>query len=260
MTELFQKLYQKNIWDDQPIFCFTTDIDWASEDVMKKYFSIINELDIKPTLFVTHNSEIIQKNFEEGNIDRGIHPNFLTGSSHGNDFREVIETCIQYAPEAYGYRSHRAFDVTDTNHMLKNEYNYKYVSHQITILQPLIRPYLHESGLINYPVYFEDGTHLYNKLNLNFKEYQNLFEVPGIKIISFHPMNFVFNSPTMPFMRTIKDSLSRGDYNSINEDFIDEHRNKNIGIGDMILDIVEYVKSKNFPIFSMNELYHKTIK
>lgn len=256
---LLSKAQTKHIWDETPVFCFTSDIDWASEDVMKDYFDIVNNLDIKPTLFVTHHSDIIDKYYRMGQIERGIHPNFMNGSSHGNSFKEIVETCIKYAPEAYGFRSHRAFDVTDITHLLKNEYNFKYVSHQITILQNYIRPILHESGLINFPVFFEDGTHLYNQLDLDFKKYIKLFSEPGIKIISFHPMNFVFNSPTLSYMRNIKDSLSREEYNNITKENIAKLRNNNSGVGQTVLDIVKFVKEKKYPIFSMNDLYNNIL-
>lgn len=257
---LMKKCNSKFIWDEQPVFCFTSDIDWASEDVLVDFFNVINQYEIKPTMFVTHESEILEQQFQAGNIDRGIHPNFLRGSSHGDSYLEVVKTCLGFAPEAYGFRSHRAYDVTDITHLLKNDYNYKYVSHQITILQPYIRHILHESGLINFPVFFEDGTHLYNELDLDFKSYEHLFLTPGIKIISFHPMNFVFNSPTIKFMRSIKDSLSREEYNNITKEIINEKRNSEMGIGNTVVDIIEYVTKNNFPIFSMNELFNTIVK
>lgn len=259
IERLLIKANSKFIWDKEPVFCFTSDIDWASEDVMKAYFDIIKTFDIKPTLFVTHHSDIIEQEFINKKIERGIHPNFMNGSSHGNSYVEVAENCIKYAPESYGFRSHRAFDVTDITHLLRNEYNYKYVSNQITILQQFIRPILHESGLINFPVFFEDGTHLYNQLDLKFKKYENLFITPGLKIISFHPMNFIFNSPTLPFMRQIKDSLTRDEYNNISSATIERLRNKNMGIGNTVIDIIEYVLTNNLPVFSMNELYNTII-
>lgn len=241
------------------LFFFTSDIDWASEDVMMEYFNIVNALGIKPTLFVTHESEVIESNFKLGKIERGIHPNFLANSSHGDSFKEIVETCIKFAPESYGFRSHRLFDVTDITHLLKNEYNYKYVSNLGTILQTYIKPILHESGLVHIPIFFEDGTHLYNQLDLNFKKYLDLFMTPGIKIISFHPMNFVFNSPTMTFMRQIKDTLTREEYNNIKTATIDKLRNRDAGIGQTVIDIVKYVKENNYPIMSLNEIYNTLI-
>lgn len=257
IEQLIKKAHTKYIWDEQPVFSFTSDIDWASEAVMQEYFEIVNLLKIKPTLFVTHHSEFIENNFKAGLIDRGLHPNFMNGSSHGNSFTEVAETCIKFAPEAFGFRSHRAFDLTDITHLMRNQYGFKYVSHQITVFQPAIKPILHESGLINFPVFFEDGTHLYNNLDLSFEKYKELFLTPGIKIISFHPMNFIFNSPTMAFMRSIKDFMSREEYNNITQETITKYKNNNFGIRDTVLEIVEFVKRKNFTILSMNELYTK---
>jgi len=256
IKELIIKMNLRYIWDEEPVYCFTSDIDWASEDVLNEYFSIVKDFDIRLTLFVTHFSKIIEEEFIAKRIDRGIHPNFMIGSSHGENYKEIIENCIKYAPESYGFRSHRAYDVTDITHLLKEKYGYKYVSNQITVLQHLIRPILHESGLINFPVFFEDGTHLYN--NLNFKKYIKLFESPGLKVISFHPMNFVFNSPTLEYMRQIKDSLSREEYNNISKSTIMDLRNRKKGIGDTVRDILNYVKTKDFKILSMNEL-HKII-
>ncbi|HQH49987.1 MAG TPA: hypothetical protein PLA08_01115 [Candidatus Cloacimonadota bacterium] len=183
-AEQIEALIKANIssylWDEEPVFCFTSDVDWASEAVLEEYLAVVSDLDVHPTLFVTHRSDEVEKYYLAGKIDRGLHPNFMNGSSHGNSFDEVAETCVQFAPEAYGFRSHRAFDVTDVTHLMFNKYGFKYVSHQITIMQPFIRPILHESGLINYPVFFEDGTHLYNCLNLKINKYKHLFTTPGL--------------------------------------------------------------------------------
>ena len=74
-------------------------------------------------------------------------------------------------------------------------------------------------------------------------------------------MNFVFNSPNMPYMRNIKDSISREEYNNISTATIQKLRNdKEKGIGDVILDIVDFVKSNNYDIMSLDEIYKETIR
>lgn len=257
---LLDRLKVKREWHDKPVFCFTSDIDWASEAVMEEYFNILNPHDLKPTLFVTHESKLIEENFKAGKLDRGIHPNFLADSSHGDSFKEVIDNVLKFSPEAKGFRSHRLFDVTDITHMLTNDYGFKYNSNLGTILQTESYPILHESGLLHYPIFFEDGTHLYNKLNLDFKVYEAQFRTPGIKIISYHPMNFVFNSPNMPYMRNIKDSISREEYNNITADTIARTRNKSEkGIGDTVMDIIAFVKKNKYSIMSLDEIYNETI-
>lgn len=259
IESLINRNSNRSFWDDEPVFCLSSDIDWASEDVLECYFQNMLAYEQRTTLFVTHPSERIDHVFKMGLIDRGIHPNFMQQSSHGDTFKEIAETCIKLAPESYGFRSHRAFDVTDITHMLYNDYGYRYVSNQITILQPLVRPIVHESGLVNFPVFFEDGTHLYNQLDLSIDSYKKLVASPGLKILSFHPMNYVFNSPSYRYMRGIKDSLSREQFNNIDKHTISRLQNNNRGIKNFIDDLIEFIAIKGYKWLSMNELYHSFI-
>lgn len=243
----------------EPVFCFTSDIDWASEEVMLQYFMKVNPYELHPTLFLTHHSSIAEEMFLRKKIDRGIHPNFLKYSSHGDTFGYVIDTCLKFAPEAKCFRSHRAFDVTDTNHLLKEKYKFQYSSNYFNVFGKCF-PMYHESGLINFPIFFEDGTHLYNKFDLNFSTYEKFFCQSGLKIISFHPMNFIFNSPSLSFMRNIKDSMSREEFNTIGVDEIANMKNKfQKGIGDFVIEIIEWVKSNDFQVMTLQQLYDDLI-
>lgn len=263
MTEAIEseleKLNRTNIWDNEPVFCFTTDIDWASEAVLNAFFKELDLNSLKLTAFVTHSSPLIDDLFQQKKIERGIHPNFLQNSSHGTTFREVAETCISYAPEAFGFRCHRLFDVTDITHMLKNDFGFKYVSNLGTIMATKIRPLMHESGLIHFPVFFEDGTHLYNSMHLNIDRFEKYFKTPGIKIISFHSMHFVLNSPNFQFMRKIKDSMTRSEFNLLSAATIKGLQSKERGIRETIKQIFDLVSENNYKVFSLSELYHCSI-
>ena len=254
-----ERLNQKYIWDNEPVFCFTSDIDWASESVMQKYFELLEPYNLPLTLFCTHESkEIIKSRYE-----KGIHPNFLPRSSQRmgemNDFNirgyydGIIQNCLKIVPDADVFRSHRAFSITDICHLLKEKYHFAYCSNDITIMQTGIKPVLHESGLINFPVFFEDGTHLYNKLDFDFKKYLKYFTSPGIKIISFHPMHFVFNSPDFMWMRNLKDSMTSIQYQNLVIEKLHEASMCG-GIRNTIIDIIEFAKS-NYKIYSLKELY-----
>ncbi|MDZ4121845.1 MAG: hypothetical protein U1C33_05455, partial [Candidatus Cloacimonadaceae bacterium] len=72
------------LWDEEPVFCITSDIDWASEAVMDRFFQDVLPMAARPMLFVTHHSRLIADKYKEGLIDRGVHPNFMPGSSHGD--------------------------------------------------------------------------------------------------------------------------------------------------------------------------------
>ena len=259
MAMLVEKVAGPHLWDEQPVFCFTSDIDWASEAVLEQFFAQLPADILKLTTFVTHRSEVIEREFKLSHIQRGIHPNFLPGSSQGNSFREVIETCVALAPEATCTRSHRAFDVTDTAHMLKNEFNFKCCSNTITTLAPRISPYWLESQLLQIPVFLEEGSFLYNQLGLSIKPFLNHFTSPGLKVISFHPINMVFNTPYIAWMRQIKDSLSREEFNNISSEMIAQKRNNERGAFDLIGEIIELTQQKQYPILSIEEIYEQTV-
>ncbi len=247
MVGLLEKAAGPHIWDEQPVFCFTSDIDWASEAVIADYFQRLPMEMLKLTTFVTHKSEIIENQFRVGVIQRGIHPNFLPGSSHGNSFREVIETCISFAPEATCTRSYRAFDVTDTAHLLKNEFHFKCCSNTITTLTPRITPFWLESKLLQIPVFFEEGSFLYNQLGLSIQPYLQYFKAPGLKVISFHPMNMAFNTPYIAWMRQIKDSLTREEFNNISAEMIATKHNREKGAYDVVMEIINLAQQLNAP-------------
>jgi hypothetical protein len=255
--ELLNRVEKKRIWDTEPVFCFTSDIDWASEAVTERCLSDLCAQELKLTVFVTHESRTIDRFTQKGLIQRGLHPNFLSGSSHGEGFRTVVENCLKYAPEAQGFRSHRCFDVTDVTHLLHDQYGFKYVSNLVTIMQPGIAPIVHESGLIHYPVFFEDGTHLFNKLSFNLSDYLSRFLSPGIKIISIHPMNYVINPPEIKYMRNIKDSLSRTEYALMTLGEMKKYRYMGIGIKNLLDDII--LLAKKHRIMFLDDIYQLTI-
>lgn len=259
MVELLERAARPHIWDERPVFCFTSDIDWASEAVLDRYFRLLPVDDLKLTLFVTHKSEVIEREFLAGRVRRGIHPNFLPGSSHGESFREVIETCMTFAPEATCSRAHRIFDVTDTAHLLRNEFGIKCCSNTITTLTPRITPYWLESKLLQVPVFFEDGSFLYNRLGLSIEPCRKFFTAPGLKVISFHPMNMVFNTPEIAWMRQIKDSLTREEFNHISEEVIEAKRNREKGAFDLVMEIVNLAHLLNAPILTLDEIYRHTL-
>lgn len=253
---LIERLDRPRVWDAEPVFCFTADVDWASEDVLEVFFGRIDPLDLKPTIFVTHHSAVIADYKARGRIDRGIHPNFLPGSSHGEGFETVIETCMAFAPEATCFRSHRLFDVTDTSHLLVDR-GMTHASNLATLLHRGIRPIAHESGLVRFPIFFEDGTHLVNGLSLDLEAYRARFLSPGIKIISTHPMDFVINTPAIRYMRGIKDALSREEYAGLSMAAIERYRNRDRGVGDLGLDIMALAKDHR--IMSLGDLYAEAV-
>jgi len=258
VADLLGKLESADrIWDREPVFCFTSDMDWASETVLARCLPELCSENLKLTVFVTNESRVINELKDAGRLERGIHPNFLAGSSHGDGFRTVIETCRKFAPEAEAFRSHRLFDVTDVTHLLHDEYKFKYVSNLGTVMQPRLGPVLHESGLVHFPIFFEDGTHLFHGLSLRLTDYLPRFLSPGIKVISVHPADYVINTPKISYMRGIKDSMSREAYQQMSAADIEKYEHRGLGIRSLVKEIIALARSHR--VMSLSELYRTAI-
>lgn len=256
VEKTMEALAKEKPWDTEPVFVFSCDIDWASETVLHSFFEAVPLDSVNMTVFVTHHSGTIDKYAGKEMITLAPHPNFLSGSSHGSSFDEVIESVERFAPEGKCFRAHRFFEVSDVTHRYYQK-GMKFFSNTCTVLQTRQRPFLHESGLVAIPIFFQDGTHLLHRLELSLRKYQHYFESSGLKVISMHPMNFVINPPEIEYMRSIKRRLSRDEYNNIDEQQIVELRYDGVGIKNVIEEIFEFARGKK--ILSLQEVYDTAV-
>jgi len=254
--EMWRRINSERIWDKEPVFCLTADVDWAPESALEIFFSEIHAFGFRPTIFVTNLSQVVEDQFQRGLIDRGLHPNFLPGSSHGSTLTEVFDTVRQFAPETRCFRAHRGFDSTDSTHLVASR-GIEYDSNAITLMQTRLQPTLLESGLVRFPVYLEDGTYLFRDLDRSFEAFMHHLAYPGIKVLSVHPMNWVINPPVITYMRSIKDSLSREDYNLMSHEVIEKVRHKGEGIKDFMIAVLRY--ASQFKSYSLEQLYELSL-
>lgn len=252
-------MINKSLWNNQVVICFTFDLDWASEDSIKHTVDIIEKFGFKSTFFITHSSKILSNKIKNKEIDAGIHPNFLKNSSHGKNPKDIIDYCTKLLPEAKSFRCHKYFDNNDITEILY-EKGFKYDSNLCTNLE-CVDPFEHRSGLIRFPIYFEDGGYLLHGNSLNFKEFQPiLFKKPGLYIFSFHPMHLTINSPSFSYMRKIKDSLSSSTWNKLTHMELEHLSYKGKGIRTFSLDLLNFIKKENFPVITLEEAYEHAIK
>jgi len=83
----------------------TFDIDWAPDVSIDAIRKVINPRDIKATFFITHPSDIVSDLVADGH-EIGIHPNFLSGSSQGDQPEKIIEYLLNIVPNARALRTH----------------------------------------------------------------------------------------------------------------------------------------------------------
>jgi len=185
---------------DAPVVCFTTDTEWAPEWAIDEVLSFFRERDLPLTPFLTHSSAVCTGCYGRRGMRRrvGLHPNFLPNSSHGKTCDEVIDAVCRLWPEAVGFRAHCFYEDSRTVRALK-EHGFLYDSNLCLFLQPNCVPLLHHSGLVRFPVFWEDDVHFAKRLPFEFGLLRRYFEEPGLKVINLHPLLLALNVPTPEF-------------------------------------------------------------
>ena len=125
---------------DRNIFSFSSDLDWACEDAISATMDMFKSRGIKPYVFTTHESGEISRRLSAGEIDAGIHPNFLQPSSQGGNFDEILDFCFSICRNARGFRGHRYFEVNDVMEKMRAR-GIKFTSNACSLLNPSI-PFL----------------------------------------------------------------------------------------------------------------------
>ena len=178
--------------DVQPAFILTSDVDWASEYCIDHFLNFCGEYGARPTMFVTHESARLRQAFENGEAEPGIHPNFCENSSHGNSIQDVISTVLGMTPSARLSRSHRFRSGSDIETALV-DVGIQGDSNEVQYLAPDLAARGLWTGLVRFPIFFEDDVHWLKGGGWDFAEYEKLFFGPGLKVLNFHPFNLALN-------------------------------------------------------------------
>ena len=240
-------------FDKDDTVCITTDLDWAPEIAIERTLSFFDKYEIRPTVFVTHKSLVIEK--WKGKIDLGIHPNFIQPSSQGNDIKSILDFCKELAPETKCFRCHRWYASNDIYDELW-ERGFKYESNICTNLD-VVRPFVHRSGMICFPAFFEDGGYIKSGMELNYNVFSEAFRTKGLKVINIHPMHFVLNTPYFKYTRDIKDNLSREEWNGLDEESLGRIIYRGNGIRNVLEDMIEDMKKRGTEIITLEEAYKR---
>ena len=244
-------------WEEEPVFCFTSDIDWSSESIIKYSHDILSGDDLKITYFITHSSPFLNELNASNKIDLLIHPNFLPNTSHGDSFKEVIDYCMNLVPNADGFRSHRYFEVNDIMDDFAKR-GFRFVSNHCTRCETNIKPLKHRSGLLSIPIFLEDGGYLIMDPTLNFDNLIPRLKSPGLKVINFHPAHMAFNTPNFAYTRSIKDSFSREIWGNLGLSQLQKLENREqLGVRKTIQQVIEFASSNDYKVLSMREIYHE---
>ena len=192
----------------------TFDIDWAPDFAIDHVANLLVDRGIKSTWFVTHSSPAVERLRTRPDLfELGIHPNFMAGSSHGDEPKQVLETCMNLVPDAVSVRTHGLLQSGDL-------FDYVMSLTPITFDVSLFHPRAQHVEVIKYerfgqilwriPYVWEDDYVMESSpLNVlrdpEFSGFSDvLAKVRGIQVFNFHPIHVFLNSRVMDNYNAMK--------------------------------------------------------
>jgi hypothetical protein len=155
---------------EKPVFVLTSDQDWTPSWAAERFLAQLNGRNIPIHFFRTNPCPVLDSAAADGRITQGWHPNFLPGSSHGDDVESVINYMKRTFPGATTVRSHACAESTLAWKALLRA-GIVADSQPATLYQPDLTPLLHLTGVLRMPVFFEDDVYFdyeSDKLDLSF--------------------------------------------------------------------------------------------
>jgi ubiquinone/menaquinone biosynthesis C-methylase UbiE len=184
----------------------------------------------------------------------GLHPNFLSGSTHGNEVASIIDHVHQLWPQARGFRSHSFFDHSHLTLEMRR-YGMCYDSNICLWLQPNCVPLAHQSGLVRFPVYWEDDVHLAHNYPFEFCLLRDYFDQPGLKVINIHPIHVALNVPSIEFYQANKQLNKNADRGRWQE-----AAHRGAGTRTLLIEMLEHVLMRGYHTMFLYDVYKKVTR
>lgn len=216
----------------------TFDLDWANDEVISFTLDILERCNIKATIFITHQTKMLDRMVKNSNIELGIHPNFnplLSGNfEYGKNVDDVIKYYMRIVPDALSVRSH---SLTQNEHMLDQFVNHGLrfeLNHFIPFSANMeLKPFKLWNGLIKAMHFWQDNMQMMFGWDWNYEPYS---KADGLKIFNFHPIHLFLNTERIDRYERAKQHY--GEHHKL-KDFVN---NKHYGICNFLLDIVGQIK------------------
>ncbi|KQW22301.1 hypothetical protein ASC80_02595 [Afipia sp. Root123D2] len=197
----------------------TFDIDWAPDCAIDLASNLLAERGVKSTWFVTHLSPAVERLRARPDLfELGIHPNFMPGSSHGEDPEQVLRTCMELVPDAVSVRTHGLLQSG-------NIFDFLMALTPVTFDVSLFHPRALQIDVVKYerfgqtlwrvPYVWEDDYVMESSpLNVSrepeFSGFsETLARARGIQVFNFHPIHVLLNSNVMDNYNAMKRNYSR---------------------------------------------------
>jgi len=222
--------------------CVTLDIDWASDEIVKYSVDLLEEYNVKTTIFATHKSELLtslQKRFEIG-----IHPNLEF------DIEEPTSKLLQTYPDAIGVRSHGGLQSTNIFRFMISK-GLKYDSSTYIPLRENLYPWWRLEKLVCIPIFWCDDTMFYSGLPFDFS-YLHILKT-GLKVYLFHPIHIFMNTQSGEHYKKFKPF-----YHQI--DRLTKLKGRGSGTRTLFVELLRYLQQNKIESHTCKEVYEKWMK
>lgn len=190
----------------------TLDVDWAPDCAIDWVAQQLVTHGVRATWFVTHLSPAVERLRERPDLfELGIHPNFLTGSTHGATTDAVLDHCLALVPAATSVRTHALVQSTP---ILVRILERTAITTDVSLYLPYtpgLRPVESRFGhrsLLRLPYFWEDDDEM-QQPRPDWRLATLLGVGPGLKVFDFHPVHIYMNATDMEQYRRLTAGMSR---------------------------------------------------
>lgn len=178
----------------------TLDIDWAPDCVIDDVALRLIAAGVRATWFVTHASPAVDRlRMHPALFELGIHPNFLANSTQGSTPRDVLSHCMDIVPTALSMRTHCLIQSTP---LLIDVVQATPIRTDVSLYLPGHAD-LHATSLplpggtlTRLPFWWEDDYEMFHA-QPDWNVAARVSDSRGLRILNFHPIHVVLNSPSM---------------------------------------------------------------
>lgn len=229
-------------------FVLTFDIDWAPDFVIDYVANILIANKVKSTWFVTHNSDAIERLKARSDLfELGIHPNMLSGSTHGKTEDEVLNYILNIVPNAISMRTHSLYQ--STGFLIKASKEYGILNDVSLFLPraPHLQPHTvqwHGISLCRIPYFWEDASEMSEDNSIwDISDYR--LKLKGLRILSFHPIHIALNTERFERYSDLKKIKP---VQLWDRQFIEDNSYKGDGPQNLFLQVVQHLAGKGIMI------------
>jgi hypothetical protein len=219
------------------------DVEWAHPVVLADVVQLLDERGLRATFFCTH------QGIELTGHERALHPNYRRShnslvseeissvmlAADSSFYRFVVSATRAFCPEAVGVRAHSLFFDSDLLSIYR-EAGLEYDSTYMLPLAPGLAPVWKGAGILELPIYYMDYWDLREQAT-GFDLSGLRLELPGLKVVDFHPNLIYLNAATAQDYLESKSAYQ-------DPDWLRARRNPGRGIRTLFVELLNWLAAR----------------